>query len=155
LVWFIRASFFFLRFLTLSFAFLGNHLYPDPEFTRITVGPYNCTMLPIMTSTYFACLTPAVCIDIYLCSRNFDLIFFFSSFPSWLPQRSEGLELRFTIDVNGQTATSNDTISFPATPIINSISGCTDSGSITSNCPTEGLFPSFLSALAFFWHVLF
>jgi len=53
-----------------------------------------------------------------------------------------GASLQITVavglGVNAQVFVSNDTFSYPVSPLITSVSGCTNIGSTTTICSTEG-----------------
>jgi hypothetical protein len=46
--------------------------------------------------------------------------------------------LVFTVTVGGQQSEGTDSITFPVTPSIDRVSGCTDVANATTNCPTAG-----------------
>ncbi len=51
---------------------------------------------------------------------------------------SVGIGDRLTLDVAGQTAVSDDTLTFPTLPVVDRASGCVDVGNTTTGCTTEG-----------------
>ncbi len=73
-------------------------------------------------------------------SNQFPYMTGFNTISCRTSDLSTGIGLHITVSAGGQTATSSDTLTFPALPIVERVSGCVDDldTNSTSQCGTEG-----------------